>query len=163
VRILGIDPGLRVTGYGVISIPDHSLKMECVSLVEAGVVRTKDKAGIAERLRTVHDSLSELIDETRPDVLVIEKLYAHYKHPATAILMGHVRGVVCLLAGTKSVPLVSIPATHVKKAVTGTGHAGKSQVQGMIQHHLNLKKLPEPADVADALAVAMAYVFSLRK
>jgi crossover junction endodeoxyribonuclease RuvC len=137
--------------------------MDEASLVEAGIVRTKDKAGIAERLRKVYDSLSELIDETRPDVLVIEKLYAHYKHPATAILMGHVRGVVCLLSGTKGVPLASIPATHVKKAVTGAGHAGKSQIQGMIQHHLKLKRPPEPPDVADALAVAMAYVFSLKK
>ena len=94
-----------------------------------------------------------------PDTVVIEKLYAHYKHPATAILMGHARGVVCLLAGSKKIPLVNMASTHVKKAVTGAGHAKKMQVQRMVQHYLGLKKLPEPADVADALAVAMAYAF----
>lgn len=162
MRILGVDPGLRVTGYGVISVSSAAGSQE-LSLIEAGIIRTNAKAGIADRLQKVHDSLAELIGELKPDVLVIEKLFAHYKHPATAILMGHVRGVVCLLSGTKSVPLVSIASTHVKKSVTGRGHAGKLQVQRMIQHTLGLKTMPEPPDVADALAVAVSYAFSIRK
>ena len=163
MRILGVDPGLRVTGYGVISVRGSFVLDRKIGLVEAGVVRTKANAGIAARLKQVHDALSDVISELRPDVLVIEKLYAHYKHPATAILMGHVRGVVCLLSGMHDLPLVSIASTHVKKAVTGQGHAGKIQVQRMVQHYLKLKSLPEPSDVADALAVAISYVFSMKQ
>ncbi len=162
MKVLGIDPGLQVTGYGVVSIPADFPKRKDLTLVEAGIVRTKADSGIAQRLKKVHDSLSELISELRPDVLAIEKLYSHYKHPETAILMGHVRGVVCLLSGTHKIPLVSIASTHVKKAVTGRGHAGKPQIQRMVQYHLGLKQLPEPPDVADALAVAIAHIFSLR-
>ena len=77
--------------------------------------------------------------------------------------MGHVRGVVCLLSGTHRIPLVSLAATHVKKSVTGQGHAGKFQIQRMVAHYLRLKQPPEPADVADALAVALSYALSLKK
>lgn len=158
MRILGVDPGLRVTGYGVIDVTARG-----TALVEAGVIRTIAGSGISARLFKVHKSLSELVEETKPEVLVIEKLYAHYKHPATAILMGHVRGVVCLISGATGMRLVSMPATHVKKSITGMGHAGKLQMQRMIQHTLGLKKLPEPADVADALAVALSYAATLRQ
>ncbi len=128
-----------------------------MDVLEAGVVRTDERSGIAERLRKIYTSLDELISELKPDVIAIEKLYAHYDHPATAILMGHARGAICLLAGMHGLPLESIPSTHVKRVVTGHGHAGKSQVQGMVQHLLGLKRPPEPPDVADALAVAIAY------
>ncbi len=163
MRVLGVDPGLQVTGYGVVSIADHFSEDKRIRLLEAGIIRTKASVGIASRLKKIHGALSDVITELRPDVLVIEKLYAHYKHPATAILMGHVRGVVCLLSGTNNVPLVSLASTHVKKAVTGQGHAKKTQVQRMVQHYLELKQTPEPADVADALAVAISYVFSLKR
>ena len=164
MRILGVDPGLVVTGYGVIQIPKNfSLGSSEIELLEAGVVRTGRSAGIAERLAKIYRSLSEVISELSPDILVIEKLYAHYKHPATAILMGHARGVVCLLSGVKRVPLVNIASTHVKKSVTGQGHAGKLQVQRMVQHTLGLKNIPEPPDVADALAIAISYACSLKK
>ena len=164
MRILGIDPGLVVTGYGAIQIPKNfSLGSSEIELLEAGVVRTGRSAGIAERLAKIYRSLSEVISELSPDILVIEKLYAHYKHPATAILMGHARGVVCLLSGVKRVPLVNIASTDVKKSVTGQGHAGKLQVQRMVQHTLALKNIPEPPDVADALAIAISYACSLKK
>ena len=135
--------------------------MPKMDVLEAGVIRTDDRSGIAERLRKIYASLSDLIADLKPDALVIEKLYAHYDHPATAILMGHARGVVCLLAGVHRLPLTSIPSTHVKKAVTGHGHAGKGQIQRMVQHLLGLKAAPEPPDVADALAVAIAYASTL--
>ncbi len=150
MKILGIDPGLRVTGYGLIEMPGHRV-------LEMGVVRTLTTDGIAERLRKIYKSLSDVIEEWKPDALVIEKLYAHYKHPATAILMGHARGVVCLLSGTYQIPLTSIASTQVKKSVSGHGHAGKQQIQRMVQHVLGLKDLPEPPDVADALAIAITY------
>ena len=157
MRILGIDPGLQVTGYGVVAVSGSGPQ-----LVEAGIIRTRSQEGIAERLRKVYQGLSEVVDELKPDVLVIERLYAHYKHPATAILMGHVRGVVCLISGVRGVPLASVAATHVKKAITGHGHAGKLQIQRMVQHELGLKQLPSPPDVADALAVAIAYASQIK-
>ena len=158
MRILGVDPGLRVTGYGVLSVePSRKADSGGIAVLEAGVVRTKETEGIAERLRKIYTALSDVIEEFKPDALVIEKLYAHYDHPATSILMGHARGVVCLLAGVHGVPLASIASTEVKKGITGHGHAGKAQIQRMVQHTLGLKKAPEPPDVADALAVAIAY------
>ena len=119
-------------------------------------MRTHEREGIAERLRKIYDSLSDVVKELKPDILAIEKLYAHTEHPATSILMGHARGVVCLLAGVHGIPLTNIASTHVKKALTGRGHAGKAQIQRMVQRQLGLKDLPEPPDVADALAVAIA-------
>ena len=148
---------MQTTGYGVIDASVASL-----NLVEAGVIRTAAREGIAARLRKIYRSLSDVMEELKPDILAIEKLYAHTKHPATAILMGHVRGVVCLLSGTRNLPLVNIASTRVKKAVTGRGHAGKMQIQRTVQHALKLKTLPEPADVADALAVAIAAAQSKR-
>ena len=160
MKILGVDPGLVITGYGVVSVsPGRHSPLE---LVEAGVIRTKAREGIAERLRKVYQSLSDVIEESEPAILVIERLYAHYKHPATAILMGHVRGVVCLLSGVHGLPLASVASTHVKKSVTGKGHAGKMQIQRMVQHVLQLKTLPSPPDVADALAIAIAYASQLK-
>ena len=159
MKVLGVDPGLRVTGYGVVEVPKGwKGDPRSVRVLEAGFVNAKGRDGIGERLRKIHHSLSEVIEEFKPDVLAIEKLYAHYEHPATAILMGHARGVVCLLSGVHGVPLVSIASTHVKKAVTGHGHAQKMQVQKMVQNQLGLDRLPEPPDVADALAVALTYL-----
>ena len=163
MRILGVDPGLRVTGYAVISNSSSTLAGKAIDLVEAGIIRSKAQAGIAERLTSIHRALSAVVSELKPDVIVIEKLYAHYKHPTTAILMGHARGAVCLVSGLSKIPLVSMASTHVKKAITGKGHASKWQVQRMVQHSLNLKRIPEPPDVADALAIAIAYFFSLKK
>ena len=162
MKILGVDPGLRITGYGVLSVRTARGAMPRFDILEAGIVRTKEDEGIGARLRKIYTGLSDVIEEFKPDALVIEKLYAHYEHPATAILMGHARGVVCLLSGVHGVPLTSIASTHVKKAVTGHGHAGKAQIQRMVQHVLGLKAAPEPPDVADALAIAIAYASQLK-
>jgi crossover junction endodeoxyribonuclease RuvC len=162
MRILGVDPGLRVTGYGVLKVSSQRGLFPKMDLVEAGVVRTQATDKISQRLQSLYEGLGGAIEELKPDVIAIEKLYAHYKHPQTAILMGHARGVVCLLAGLHRLPLVNIASTHVKKAVSGHGHAGKGQIQRMIQHILGLKTAPEPADVADALAVAVACARQLK-
>src|SRR3989338_6516140 len=158
MRILGVDPGLRVTGYGVIS--DSSRSRGGLELVEAGIIRTKAGSGIAARLERIYGALQEVIAELKPEVLVIEKLYAHYRHPATAILMGHVRGVVCLLSGTSGIPLVNLAATHVKKSVTGSGHAGKGQTARMVERYLSLKTVSAPPDATDALAIALSYALN---
>ena len=154
VIILGIDPGLLITGYGVIEA-GKTLKPR---LKEAGVVRTKASQPISLRLAKIYENLSEIIEEYKPGVVVIEKLYSHYKHPVTSILMGHARGVICLTAGIKNIRLVSYPSTRIKKAVAGSGQATKLQIQGMVQQILGLKTRPEPLDVTDALACALTHV-----
>ena len=129
-----------------------------VKLKEAGVIRTKARDAISVRLEKIHESLLSIVKEYKPEVLVLEKLYSHYKHPVTSILMGHARGAICLVAGSAGVRLVNFPSTRIKKAVTGNGHASKRQIQGMIQKLLRLKEKPHPMDVSDALACALCYV-----
>ncbi|MCS6850125.1 MAG: crossover junction endodeoxyribonuclease RuvC [Gemmataceae bacterium] len=153
MRILGIDPGVRVTGYAVLEGSGPELRV-----CEAGVIRTKAERGAAElarRLADLYTAVVEVIDQFRPGVMAVEQLYAHYQHPRTAILMGHARGVVFLAAGQRGVPVVSYNATRIKKTITGHGRAPKEQVQRTIQRELGLEQRPEPPDVADALAAAM--------
>ena len=152
--ILGVDPGLITTGYGILEADT----LRKIRLKEAGVIRTKSADSISVRLQILYNNLTDLVGEYKPDVLVLEKLYSHYKHPTTSILMGHARGVICLIAGIHRIELVNYPSTRIKKAVTGRGMASKPQVQGMIQGRLNLKETPRPVDVADALACALTYI-----
>ena len=156
MRILGIDPGLGTTGYGIIEGSNFKL-------IEAGVINTAANTPIQARLKKIFDSVSEIIEEHKPAVLVLEKIYSHYKHPTTAILMGHARAAVCLACGVSGVSLVNYPSTKIKKTITGNGHASKQQVQRMVQNTLKLKDAPEPVDISDALAIAMAYCYLNRK
>ena len=149
-RVLGIDPGLNVTGYAAVDFAAGE-----PVIVEAGTLRTDPKADLAERITQIHADLAELLGELKPALVAIEELYAHYKHPRTAILMAHARGVVLLAARQAGVPVEDLSATHVKKSLTGNGHASKQQVQRTIQAVCNLAELPEPPDVADALAIAL--------
>jgi crossover junction endodeoxyribonuclease RuvC len=100
------------------------------------------------------------MEQYRPDAVAVEQLYAHYQHPRTAILMAHARGVLFLAAGQRAIPVVSYNATRIKKTVTGSGRASKDQVQRTIQRELNLDQLPEPPDVADALAAALCHYYT---
>jgi crossover junction endodeoxyribonuclease RuvC len=154
MRILGIDPGLERTGYGVVELPAG---VGAPRLVEAGLIRTNRKDPTPDRLAEIHSGVASVIAEFKPQAVAIEELYSHYAHPRTAILMGHARGVVILAAAQAGVPVTSYGATHIKKALTGSGHAAKDQVQRAIQSHFNLKAPPEPPDVADALAVALCH------
>ena len=156
MRILGIDPGLGITGYGII-------EARTFKLLEAGVVRTEANTPIQDRLKKIFNSISDIIREHKPAVLVLEKIYSHYKHPTTAILMGHARAAVCLACGVHGVRLVNYPSTRIKKIITGNGHASKIQVQRMIQNILNLKNPPEPVDVSDAIAMAISYCYIEKK
>jgi len=126
-------------------------------VLEAGVVRSDDDASLPDRLRKIHLNVLEIIRELEPEAIAVEELYSHYGHPTTAILMGHARGVMLLAAAEAGVPVVTYGATRIKKALTGNGRASKEQMQRMIQSTLRLKTLPEPADVADALAVALCH------
>jgi crossover junction endodeoxyribonuclease RuvC len=155
--ILGIDPGLNTSGYGVVEITPRG---PC--LVEAGVIRG-GRSSLETRLREIHEGVVEVLDAFRPAALALEELYSHYERPRTAILMGHARGVICLAAARVDVPVVHYAATQVKRLLTGNGRAPKSQMQQAICRELSLAKPPEPPDVADALAIALCHHFIGRK
>jgi crossover junction endodeoxyribonuclease RuvC len=208
MRILGIDPGLRITGYGCVEGECDDLR-----LVEAGVFRLTggvargssrgvaingdDPGGVPDdgesaepdagdalpaarptgvrsagvrsagarsagraravsaRLLELDNDLSGLIDRLRPDLAAVEILFAHYKHPATAIVMGHARGVILLALARRRIPLIEVRPNEVKKSLTGNGHASKDQMQLGVQRHFGLAEPPSPPDVADAIAIAV--------
>jgi crossover junction endodeoxyribonuclease RuvC len=156
--MVGIDPGLRVTGYGVIMQVDGEPRLE-----EAGVVETDAAAPLERRLHELHASVAELLAAHSPDVVVIEDLYSQYTHPRTAILMGHARGVVCLAAAECGAEVVAYPPALVKRSLTGNGRAPKEQVAKMVAQMLGLGKPPSPADVSDALALALCHCAPARR
>lgn len=153
MRILGIDPGLLRTGYGLID----TAPVGRPSLVEAGVIRAAVKQPLELRLKEIYDGLRDVMAEFKPDVAVVEQLFSTYAHPRTAILMGHARGVIFLTAAEADVPVESYAPNRIKQAVTNSGHADKRQVQRAVQTAFNLAKPPQPADVADALAIALCH------
>jgi len=157
MRILGIDPGLNTTGYGVLETTDR--RADAPRLVEAGVVRGKSGGSLAERVAEIHAGVVDIIESLKPDVLAIEELYTHYDRPTTAILMGHARGVIVLAAAQAGIPVAHYAATQIKKTLTGSGRAPKWQMQEAIKRELGLADLPEPPDVADALAIALCHCY----
>ncbi len=151
-RILGIDPGLRTTGYGVIDASARGMR-----LVEAGIFGPPATAPLEKRLAALHAGLAELILATSPDVMVIEELWSSYKNPTTAVLMGHARGVLCCVAGMHDVAVAHLAHAQWKRALAGSGAASKERVGMIVAHLLGLAAVPEPIDVSDALALALAY------
>jgi crossover junction endodeoxyribonuclease RuvC len=156
-RILGIDPGLRITGYGVV---ESQSGKPCVC--EAGIIQAAESPDMARRLISLYNGIVEVIGQFHPQVVAMEQLYAHYEHPRTAILMAHARGVIFLAAAQNDLPLTSYNATRIKKTISGSGRASKEQMQRTIQRELGLTQLPEPPDVADALAVALCHFYVQR-
>lgn len=169
-RVLGIDPGLRITGYGCVEAigtvatrggrlsaapPTGVSRDGRARLVEAGVMRLDTEGTISDRLVELETDLLGLLERLKPTVVAVEMLYAHYKHPATAIVMGHGRGVVLLAVRRAGLTLVELRATEVKKAMTAFGHAGKAQMQARVQDEFALAEPPKPPDAADALAIAL--------
>lgn len=158
MRVLGVDPGLRLTGYGCIEPGPGGLRP---TIVEAGVLRLDQRgegggaASISQRLDELDRDFREVLDRTRPVVVAVEGLFAHYKHPATAISMGHARGVLLLAVRRAGLELIELKPAAVKKGLTGSGRAEKGQMQRAIQAEFALAAPPEPPDVADALAIAV--------
>lgn len=155
MKILGIDPGLLKTGYGVI----EAKGIDSIKFKEAGIIKTSPEDGISKRVKDIYSNLTDIIKEHKPKILVLEKLYSHYKHPVTSILMGHSRGVICLACGINDVELVNYSATRIKKAVTGNGRASKTQIQQMVKSILALNSTPKYFDMSDALAMAISHVY----
>src|SRR5439155_17292759 len=143
-RIVGVDPGLNITGYAVIE-----KRLGKLALIEAGMIRGRTRGDLAARLQEIHAGICEVIASFSPAVLAIEELYSHYERPRTAILMGHARGVICLAATQAGIPMRSYPSTQVKRMLTGNGRAPKSQMQQAICHEFSLAAVPEPADGSD--------------
>lgn len=146
-----------MTGYAVVEagLPRPRVR-------EAGVIRSQERGAtqpLTYRLRSIYDSLTEVLEQYQPQVLAVEQLYSHYAHPRTAILMAHARGVILLAAARHNLDVVSYSATRIKRTITGSGRAPKDQMQRAIQNELGLPTLPEPADVADALAVALCHLY----
>lgn len=158
MRILGIDPGLNITGYAVLEPHERGLRV-----VEAGLVRGRSKGSLLGRLKEIHDGISEVIAALKPAAMAMEELYSHYDRPKTSILMGHARGVICLAAAQANIAMTPYASTQVKKILTGAGRAPKTQMQAAIMRELGLRELPEPADVADAMAVALCHHYLTRR
>lgn len=151
MRIIGIDPGTGILGFGVIEI--HGTKL---SLVTAGVVKTPPHTPLDERLEEIYDGLTEIIAETKPDVMSIEKLF-FARNVTTAMSVSHARGVA-MLAGRKArLPIYEYTPLQIKQTLAGYGKADKKQMQEMVRVHLALKEIPKPDDAADALAAAITH------
>ena len=158
MKVLGVDPGLRTSGYAVIAPRGGE-----VQVLDAGTIRVDENLPLAQRLKQIYLDADVLLSEHEPDVMGVEELYSHYKHPRTAILMGHARSMFLLAAAQRGIEVRDFSATRIKKSVTGSGRAGKEQMQRAVQTQLQLAEMPEPADVADALAIAMCCFTELSK
>ena len=178
-RVLGIDPGLGTTGYGVIEAADAicgTTRADGIRstggfgvgtgrrmrLVEAGIIRAArpgntEAGSLPSRLHEIFRSVIELIEQYRPDAISLEELYSHYERPMTAVIMGHARGVICLAGAVHGIPVISYPATRIKKLLTGSGRATKQQIQQAVRFELNLAAVPDPPDIADAIALAICH------
>jgi crossover junction endodeoxyribonuclease RuvC len=153
-RVIGIDPGLNVTGYAVVEP-----RARGAYVLEAGVIRTKAAGdSMGGRLALIHEGLLEVLDAFPSAALALEQVHSHSRHPRTAILMAHARGVIMLAAALRGLPVHGYAAARIKKTLTGSGKAPKDQMQHAIKTELNLPMLPEPHDVADACAVALCHL-----
>lgn len=156
--MLGIDPGLRLTGFGCVEGPARVASAPV--LVDAGVIRLAPSGGptpgVAPRLLELERDLTEIMERNRPELVAVEALFSHKEHPFTAVLMGHARGVILLVAQRFGCGIVELPPAEVKRAMTGSGRATKEQMQACVASVLRLTEVPKPADVADALCIAIA-------
>jgi crossover junction endodeoxyribonuclease RuvC len=150
LRVLGIDPGLVATGYGLVEPCAGS-----VLVLDTGVIETTRDVPLEARLALVYEAVRDLVEKHAPALLVLEDLYAEYRFPRTALLMAHARGVICLAARQREVPVLTLAPAEVKRAIAANGTASKEQIQHSVQRLLRLETAPRPSHVADALALAL--------
>jgi crossover junction endodeoxyribonuclease RuvC len=153
MRILGVDPGLKATGYGIINFDGTKIK-----LIEAGTIEPRESDLIQNRIQKIYKNLDELIEKHQPAVMILEKLYTHYQHPTTASILGHVRGVICLLCAQRHIELVEESVKRIRQSLVGRGEASKPQTQGMVSHVLKIPMNQLTTDASDALALALGYI-----
>lgn len=156
MRILGIDPGTGILGFGVVDVERGN-----TAFVDAGVIRTPVNQEDSDRLFTIYHDLEEIIDEVKPDVMAVEKLF-FARNITTAMSVSQARGVVLLLGKQKKLQLFEYTPLQIKQAVTGYGKADKKQIQEMVKIILKLPQIPKPDDAADALAAAICCSTSMR-
>ncbi len=149
---VGIDPGLNRTGYAVLGGSSGRPVLR-----EGGVIRSTASGSLAERVLEIGTGLREVLDEFQPQALAIEQVFSLGKNPKTAILMAHARGTILFAAAERQIPIVHYTPRQIKKLLTGSGAAGKEQVQRAVTRELGLDKVPEPNDVADACAIALCH------
>ena len=157
MRILGVDPGLITTGYGVVEIGPGGIK-----ILEAGTIEPNTRDLFEQRLFKIHQHITTILKTHNPNVVVLEKIYAHSKHPATVGILGHVRGVICLSAAQAKVALVEHSVKRVRKALIGNGNATKAQVQEFVKRLLNIKSAGFKLDASDALCLALGQAHMMR-
>ena len=151
MRIIGIDPGLLCTGFGILDISGNEF-----SVVDYGVVKTNSKDPLNIRLKTIYEDLEYIINRYKPSVMSIEQIF-YGKNVKAALLLGHARGIPMLLSANNGLPLFEFSARKIKQSLTGNGNATKEQVQFMVKNLLSMDKIPEPIDASDALAIAICY------
>jgi crossover junction endodeoxyribonuclease RuvC len=155
VRVLGVDPGTHVTGYGVIETGNGSPGMG--RLIECGVFTFARGNSLPEKLAELHEEIAKLIKRHHPSVLALENAFYH-KNVRTTLVLGHARGVVLLAAQQEGLDIAEYPPATIKKTVVGAGAAKKEQVGEMVARLLRLKNAPQPSDAADGVAVALTYI-----
>lgn len=157
MRIIGIDPGTGILGFGVIDV----MKDNKVRMVTGGVITTPAHTPLDERLEEIFDGLTEIIAETKPEVMSIEKLFFS-QNVTTAISVAQARGVAMLTGRRAKLPIAEYTPQQIKQTLTGYGKADKKQMQEMVRIHLELKDVPKPDDAADALAAAITHSMMTR-
>jgi len=156
MKILGIDPGTQVAGYGVIEMTRSK-----IVAIEYGSIKANKNQTFAQRLQTIHSKIMDIISKYQPDQMAIEEVF-YSKNIKSAIRIGEGRGIVFLCAASANIPITEYAATVIKKAVVGNGNAQKEQVQEMVKIILDLPDIPEPRDASDALAIAICHSHNLR-
>ena len=152
MRVLGIDPGTGILGFGVVDFA----KKQAPKMIDAGVITTPPHTPLSERLKDIFDGLNEIVRATKPNAMSIEKLF-FARNITTAISVAEARGVVILVAAQNNLPVHEYTPLQIKQTLTGYGRADKKQVQEMVKIHLNLREIPKPDDAADALAAAITH------
>ncbi|HEX6645160.1 MAG TPA: crossover junction endodeoxyribonuclease RuvC [Gemmatimonadales bacterium] len=155
MRVLGIDPGTAVMGYGVV----EPAQGRAGRLVECGIVETRAGDRLSLRLRVIHDAVAALIERHRPQVVAVEAAF-YARNVRTTMVLSHARGVILLAAEEAGVDIAEYPPAAIKKAIVGRGAALKPQVAFMVQQLLRLKSRPEPADASDGIAIALAHLMA---
>jgi len=151
MRIIGIDPGIAIMGYGVLDFSNNKF-----TVIDYGAVLTTPKNKLPERIEIIYDRLGEILDKYKPDSVAYEELFFN-SNAKTAIVVGQARGAAILSAQKRKLNIYEYTPLQVKQAVTGYGRADKKQIQQMVKILLNLKEVPKPDDVADALAIAICH------
>ena len=157
MRVLGLDPGTVVMGFGVIEKESGEPRV-----IEFGCLKLSSREDFAKRLKKIYDEVSRLVETFQPDEYAIESLF-YAKNPKVAIKMGHARGVAIVAAANHHIPVAEYSPREIKQSIAGNGAASKEQVQRMLQHILSLREAPQPLDASDALAVGLCHLYRMER